>query len=139
MVNVSFSVPALKDISDVIREWADRKANQNTQEQARQTAALDSFMEAVRETRHYLAITRDNPAAKSSEKEQDLSRLWQAAGSAMRAIDKNDVASTLLMKADYWSDSAGWTGTKKERMMIDLDAVARIGREALLGQQDHAT
>ena len=44
----------------------------------------------------------------------------------------HDLANRYLLKADYWSDPEGGSASKKDDLLIELDEVFRLGREALL-------
>ena len=103
----------------------------NHERDAQVTAALTSLMDAALETKHYLALTRHSPHAKDMGREHDLAKLWAKAGIDMSYID-SEIASRYLMKADFWSDTQGWTDAEKDDRLIQLDEVLRLGQEVLL-------
>jgi len=126
-----FSLSGLKAVADwagSILAWRQNNAHERN---ARADAALTSLMDAALETRHYLALVRDNPQLRDKAKEQSLAGLWSKAGIDMSHID-SDLAGRYLMKADYWSDTEGWTDADNDERLIQLDEVLRLGREVLL-------
>lgn len=98
---------------------------------AQVTTALTSLMDAALDTRHYLAFVKSNPQMKNPDKERELAKLWAKAGIDMSYID-SEIAGRYLMKADYWSDTQGWTEAEKDETLIQLDEVLRLGQEVLL-------
>jgi len=107
------------------------RQTQSHEKDAEITAALTSLMAAALETRHYLALVRDTPHMKNHDEERDLAKLWAKAGIDMSYID-SELAGRYLMKADYWSDTQGWTDEQKDDRLIQLDEVLRLGQEVLL-------
>ncbi len=98
---------------------------------ARVTAALTSLMDAALDTKHYLALIRTSPQLKNPDRERESAKLWAKAGIDMSNID-SALAGRYLMKADYWSDTQGWSDAQKDDTLIQLDEVLRLGREVLL-------
>jgi hypothetical protein len=126
-----FALNAVKAVAGWIGSiWTARQHGDDERDQRIDTA-LTSLMVAALETRHYLAIVRNEPQHSNRDKEQELARLWSKAGIDMSHID-SEIAGVYLMKADYWADAQGWTDAQKDDTLIELDQVIRLGHEALL-------
>jgi hypothetical protein len=68
---------------------------------------------------------------KNPDRERDLAKLWPKAGIDMSYIH-SEFAGRYLMKANYWSDTQGWTAAEKDDRLIQLDEVLRLGQELFL-------
>jgi hypothetical protein len=130
---MAFAIPldVLKSLVDFLPSVANWVHNGHEQSKVQTKEALESLMKAVTETRQYLAILRTDPGRFDLQRQARLSSLWIAAGVAMAPINGN-IASTYLMKADYWSDPEGWQGTADDSVLIELDNVFEAGTNALL-------
>ena len=128
-----FALTGLKAISGWVWSIVTWRQNNAEKEDAKADEALASLMKAALETRHYLALVRDNPQLRDMEKEKNLATLWSTAGIDMSHIN-GELAMRYLMKADYWSDTEGWTAADNDERLIQLDEVLRLGRQALVAQ-----
>ena len=88
-------------------------------------------MAAVTETRQYLASVKRDPANHNGATEDRLAQFWTRAGIDMTAVD-GELAIRYLKKADYWSDSVGWSEQQKDERLIQLDDVFELGTRALI-------
>ena len=116
---------------NALLEWTKAIGDFKGKKDERTKLALTSLVLAVTETRHYLAAVRQDAPLRNLDKEMELSRLWQHAGTDMLPVNP-DLANLYLMKADYWSDPVGWTEAQKDDRRIQLDAVYEEGRKVLL-------
>jgi hypothetical protein len=133
MVPIPISLDGLKAIATWIGSIGNWKHAHAVEKKAETKAALESLMAAVRETRKYLATLRENPANQNSDIQNSLSQLWAKAGAEMLPINQ-ELAMRYVIKADYWSDPEAWEGKKNDKLLIELDEVFRLGREALVRQ-----
>jgi hypothetical protein len=131
MVVVPITIDGLKAVATWIGSLGSWKHTLALEKKAETKAALESLLDAVRETRVYLAKLGDDPANKNVETQRELSKLWAKAGIAMSPINRT-LADRYVMKADYWSDPRGWQGKRNDMLLIELDEVFRLGRESLL-------
>lgn len=100
------------------------------EKKAETKAALESMLEAVMNTKTYLARLRENPANRSLDVQSHLAQLWAKAGTDMYPID-DDLAVRYVMKADYLSDPDGWDARRNDKTLIELEEIFRLGREVL--------
>ncbi|SRR5579883_564875 len=115
-----------------VREWIGTLSQAEAQDNQQTRAALQSVTFAATETRAYIALTRDQPAARNREKEVALAHLWERAGIDIYQINR-DLAERCLLKADFWSDPQGWTLAEKDDSRIRLDELSAEARSLLLG------
>ena len=133
MIPFVFTLPEMRAIAGWIGSAFNANHAHAEEKKTEKKAALEALMGAVTETRQYLAVIKADVANKSPATEAHLAGLWSKAGIAMLPLDQQ-VANDYVLKANYWSDRGGWTGTEEERLRIELDEVFRVGRKALLGE-----
>jgi hypothetical protein len=133
MVVIPVTIDGLKAVATWIGSIGNWKHTLQLEKKAETKAALESLLDAVRDTRIYLAKLRDDPANVNYDTQRDLSQLWAKAGTAMMTINQ-ELAIRYVLKADYWSDPRGWEGKNNDKLLIELDEVFRLGREALFGK-----
>jgi hypothetical protein len=131
-IPVPITMDGLKQVSTWIQGIFNWKHIHDEAKKAEIKNALEALLTAVRETRQYLAIVNAHPLKKDFATEGHLSQLWGAAGVTILPIDEQ-LAYRYIIKADYWSDRDGWLANNKDTLLIELDEVARLGREALIG------
>jgi hypothetical protein len=125
------TLDGMKAIVTWLGSFVTWRQTQGREKDAQITTALTSLMDAALETRHYMALVRETPQMKNPDKERDLAKLWAKAGIDMSYID-SALAGRYLMKAEYWSDTQGWTDAQKNDGLIQLDEVLRLGQQVLL-------
>jgi hypothetical protein len=131
MVPIPISLDSLKAVATWIGSIGSWKHTLAIEKKAETKAALEALLDAVRDTRKYLASLRTDPNNINANTQYHLSELWAKAGSAMLPVDQ-ELAMRYVIKADYWSDPTAWEGKKNDKLLIELDEVFRLGREALL-------
>jgi hypothetical protein len=131
MVPVPFSMDIVKQLGGWIKTAVDRHDEFAKQKRADRDDAIQAMMNAVIETRTYLAAIKLHPEKRDDGIQKALSLKWTDAGLKMNRFS-DSTASLYLLKADYWSDPQGWADDKKDDYIIELDRVFELGRKALL-------
>jgi hypothetical protein len=106
MVVIPITIDGLKAVATWIGSIGNWKHALALEKKAQTKAALESLLDAVRDTRIYLVKFRDDPANTNYDTQRILSQLWAKAGTDMMPINE-DLAIRYVLKADYWSDPGG--------------------------------
>jgi hypothetical protein len=94
--------------------------------------ALYAIYTATTETKNYIS-TWGRRKNHDTEKEIQLSKLWNEAGIKLRHID-NDLAQKCIIKADYWANPDEWTQGDIKASKVSLDLVIKEARILLENQ-----
>jgi hypothetical protein len=112
-------LPGLSEISwffDWVRETGVRRTEKIDK-------AVEALGSALMETRIYIR-DRSDKAQRSTERENELAKLWMDASHSLRRI-RNDTAKIARMKSEYWLDPERWQGDASEEDAIAIENVIK--------------
>jgi len=92
--------------------------------------AVEGILRAVNETKLYIAAL-SRGKSRDNAREEELSRRWTEAASALHRID-DDLAQRCRLKGEYWADPDQWSESQLKEARILLTEVASDA-DALLG------
>ena len=99
----------------------------------RARAALNALGAALHETKMYLR-DREQGHARQQERENQIVRLWGAAGAELRDVD-NYLAEICTYKADYWIDPKQWPEGRVTERRIGIEALYKRYLELHVGDR----
>ncbi|PYS71302.1 MAG: hypothetical protein DMF73_11030 [Acidobacteria bacterium] len=113
----------------------ERNADASSDKRQAVADALSAAVEIANRTLQYLREPPP-PSDKKSQKENELSQAWQAAGFKLLALPDppTDLANRYFIKAEYWSNPELWTDRRVDEARIRIDEIANESRTVLLGQ-----
>lgn len=106
-----------------VQRFLDRRRDARRSRSAEQRRAVESVLDAVRETEGYLYDLRSAPA-KDRRRETRLSRLWQRAATDVRAVDAR-LSRVAQVSAFGWANPDLWDHPELREIPTELDVVRR--------------
>jgi len=97
--------------------------------QERDDAAIKSVLDAVNQTKSYIARL-DRGYGEDSDKEEQLVALWTTAAVHIRRTDA-ELANRLQMKAEYWTNPRQWSDDDVRKNRIRISEIAKEARRLL--------
>ena len=123
---------ALKSLQRFLQRRRDARRSQSTEHRR----AVESVLDAVRETEGYLYDLKDG-GAKDRGRESGLSRLWQRAATDVRAVDSR-LSRVAQVSAFGWANPELWDHSEYRQIPTELDLIRRQC-EWLLDRWDRET
>jgi len=106
-----------------IERFLQRRRDAQRVQSAEQRRAVESVLDAVRETEAYLYDLKDG-ATKDRRRESRLSRLWQRAATDVRAVDAR-LSRIAQVNAFGWANPELWDHAEHRAIPTELDLVRR--------------
>ncbi len=106
-----------------IERFLERRRDARRVQSARHRRAVESVLDAVRETEGYLYDLKDGDA-KDRKRETRLSRLWQRAATDVRAVDAR-LSRIAQINAFGWANPDLWGHPEHRKIPSELDLVRR--------------
>ena len=106
-----------------IQRFLQRRRDARRVETTAQRRAVESVLDAVRETEGYLYDFRQG-GSKDRTRETELSRLWQRAASHVRAVDAR-LSRVAQINAFGWANPDLWDHPEYRAIPGELDVVRR--------------
>jgi hypothetical protein len=106
-----------------IQRFLERRRDARRVQSVRQRRAVESVLDAVRETEGYLYDLRDG-GAKDRKRETKLSRLWLRAATDVRAVDAR-LSRIAQVNAFGWANPHLWGHPEYRSIPTELDLVRR--------------
>jgi hypothetical protein len=106
-----------------VERFLQRRRDAHRARSARQRRAVESVLDAVRETEGYLYDLKDG-GSKDRKRETRLSRLWQRAATDVRAVDAR-LSRIAQVNAFGWANPHLWRHPEHREIPTELDLVRR--------------
>lgn len=110
----------LTNISKEIRAWIEQFRNYSIERKEESKTAITAISNAIIETQAYI---KNGVELRDTEKESELTELWNQAHIELRNIDK-DLANRCFMKARYWSDPSKWNQRQINYYKLTLNSIS---------------
>jgi hypothetical protein len=106
-----------------IERFLQRRSDARRQQSVQQRRAVESVLDAVRETEGYLYDLREG-GSKDRPREARLSRRWQRAATHVRAVDAR-LSRIAQVTAFGWANPDLWNHPEYRAIPTELDVVRR--------------
>ncbi|GGB81500.1 hypothetical protein GCM10011352_04060 [Marinobacterium zhoushanense] len=115
---ISLMLRAIDYAIDLLRERSAR----SEKEQLLQRKFVESFREALIQTKAYMADRRDNLPSATRDRELQLSQAWNQVGLCGRDLEPDgDFYEVYFKKSDFWSDPRAWDLSNDKNLDISLE------------------